>query len=257
MDAAQHSDPDDATFPTLVLIHGGAHAADCWDLTIRAIRQREPRLRVIAVDLPGRGRHPGPVSAVTLSDFVNSVIGDIARANVGHVVIAAHSMGGMTAPGVAAELGHPRIAELVFIAAFVAPHGSSILDALGAPLSLLAKAAVSLKRSFPLPVTVARMLFWNGLSRDQITFARARLYTESRRVLTDAIDLHGLAEDIPRTWILTLRDRALPPRRQFRCIADLGGVDSVCEIDSCHDAMIDKPDRLAQLLISSCHRHRR
>ncbi|OCB16373.1 hypothetical protein A5717_04670 [Mycolicibacterium porcinum] len=243
--------------PALVLIHGGAQAADCWDLTISAIRRREPRLRVIAVDLPGRGQHPAPVSAVTLTDCVSSVIGDIAQAGVDQVVIAAHSMGGMTAPGVAAQLGYPRVAELVFIAAFVAPHGSSIIDALGAPLSLLAKMAVLLNRSFPLPVTVARMLFWNGLSNAQIAFARARLYPESRRVLTDVIDLRGIAEDIRRTWILTLRDRALPPRRQLRCIADLGGVGTVLEIDSCHAAMIEEPDRLAQLLIGCCRRHMR
>ncbi|MGV0784564.1 alpha/beta fold hydrolase [Mycolicibacterium peregrinum] len=243
--------------PALVLIHGGAQAADCWDLTISAIRRREPRLPIIAVDLPGRGQHPAPLSAVTLDDCVNSVIGDIAQADLDHVVIAAHSMGGMTAPGVAAELGHPRVAELVFIAAFVAPHGSSILDSLGAPLSLLAKMAVSLNRSFPLPVTAARILFWNGLSKDQIAFARNRLYPESRRVLTDVIDLRGIAERIPRTWILTLRDGALPPRRQMRCIADLGGVGTMLEIDSCHAAMIEEPDRLAQLLISRCHRYRR
>jgi hypothetical protein len=40
--------------PGLVLIHGGAHAADCRDLTIDEIARGEPELRVLAVDLPGR-----------------------------------------------------------------------------------------------------------------------------------------------------------------------------------------------------------
>ena len=42
------------TLPDLVLVHGGAHAADCWELTIAELACQEPKLRVLAVDLPGR-----------------------------------------------------------------------------------------------------------------------------------------------------------------------------------------------------------
>ena len=38
--------------PDLVLIHGGSHAADCWDLTIADLLSTAPELRVFAVDLP-------------------------------------------------------------------------------------------------------------------------------------------------------------------------------------------------------------
>jgi hypothetical protein len=38
--------------PALVLVHGGAHGADCWDLTIDEIQRLEPELTVLAVDLP-------------------------------------------------------------------------------------------------------------------------------------------------------------------------------------------------------------
>src|ERR1700742_3867421 len=61
------------TLPGLVLVHGGAHAADCWDLTIAELACREPGLRVLAVDLPGRGRHPADLATVTVADWVGSV----------------------------------------------------------------------------------------------------------------------------------------------------------------------------------------
>ena len=45
--------------PTLVLVHGAVHAADCWDLTVDEIRRLAPELTVLAVDLPGRRSKPG------------------------------------------------------------------------------------------------------------------------------------------------------------------------------------------------------
>jgi len=45
--------------PALVLMHGGAHAADCWDLTVDEIHRCAPDITVVAVDLPGRRGKPG------------------------------------------------------------------------------------------------------------------------------------------------------------------------------------------------------
>ena len=45
--------------PALVLVHGGRHAGDCWDLTVDEIHRLAPELTVLAVDLPGRRDKPG------------------------------------------------------------------------------------------------------------------------------------------------------------------------------------------------------
>ena len=50
--------------PDLVLVHGGAHAADCWDLTVAELARQAPELRVLAVDLPGRGGRPADLDDV-------------------------------------------------------------------------------------------------------------------------------------------------------------------------------------------------
>ena len=36
------------TLPALVLVHGGEHSADCWDLTVAELAGQEPELRVLA-----------------------------------------------------------------------------------------------------------------------------------------------------------------------------------------------------------------
>ncbi|WP_322754203.1 hypothetical protein [Frankia sp. Cas3] len=67
-------------------------------------------------------------------------------------------------------------------------------------------------------------------------------------MLDEPVSRANLPRDVPCTWILTLRDRSLPPRKQRRFIDDLGGVGEVVELDTAHDAMISAPRELAALL---------
>jgi pimeloyl-ACP methyl ester carboxylesterase len=243
------------TLPDLVLVHGGAHAADCWDLTIAELACQEPELRVLAVDLPGRGRNPADLATVTLADWVDSVVGDVDKAGFHDVVVVGHSMGGLTVPGVVARLGPSRVRELILAAAFIPPQGLSVVDVLRGPLAPLARLGVRINRSFAMPTAAARFAFCNGMSQDQRAFALARIYAESPRVIAEAVDRRDLPDEVPRTWIMTLRDRALSPQQQRGCISALGGVDTLICIDTCHDLMYSEPSRLAEILIERC-RHR-
>ena len=58
--------------------------------------------------------------------------------------------------------------------------------------------------------------------------------------------------EVPRTWILTLRDRALSIRLQHKGITALGGVQTLIEMDTCHCMMISEPERLAEILVERC-----
>src|ERR1700758_4364143 len=54
---------------------------------------------------------------------------------------------------------------------------------------------------------------------------------------------------VPRTWILTERDRALSVKLQRKGIEALGGVQTLIPIDTCHLLMVSEPDRLAEILV--------
>jgi hypothetical protein len=54
--------------PGLILVHGGAHAADCWELTVAELSRQEPELEVLAVDLPGRAGKPADLTTVRIAD---------------------------------------------------------------------------------------------------------------------------------------------------------------------------------------------
>jgi pimeloyl-ACP methyl ester carboxylesterase len=95
--------------PALVLVHGGAHAGDCWDFTVDEIHRIAPEMTVLAVDLPGRRGKPGDLRTLTIADSVNSVVADIEEVGLGEVVVVGHSMAGLTVPGVVTQLGASRV----------------------------------------------------------------------------------------------------------------------------------------------------
>ncbi|MDT5099318.1 MAG: hypothetical protein QOC76_3055 [Mycobacterium sp.] len=98
-------------WPALVLVHGGAHASDCWNLTIGEIRRLAPELTVLAVDLPGRRGKQGDLATLTIDDWVDSIVTDVNAAGLKEVVIVGHSMAGVTVPGVVASLVRPASAK--------------------------------------------------------------------------------------------------------------------------------------------------
>jgi len=244
--------------PDLVLVHGGAHAGDCWDLTADELACHEPKLRILAVDLPGRGRNPADLAASTIAGWVDSVVAQLEDASLGDVVVVGHSMGGLIVPGVVTRLGAARVREMILAAAFIPPQGSSVMETLRGPLAPLARLGPWIDkfgksgRSFAMPRAAARLAFWNAMSAEQRTYARSRLYPESARVIIECVDRSGMPAEVPRTWIMTLRDRALSPGQQRQCIKALGGVDTLVCIDTCHDLMYSEPEQLAAILLERC-----
>jgi pimeloyl-ACP methyl ester carboxylesterase len=238
--------------PDLVLVHGGEHAADCWDHVLAEVRRHEPELRSLAVDLPGHGRKAGDLATVTIIEWVDSIVADIEEAGFGDVVIVGHSMAGVTVPGVVTKLGSSRVREMILATAFVPPQGSAIADTLSGPLASFARYAARIGRPMKIPAPVARWAFCNGMTPQQRRLTMSRLHAESARIPGEPVDRSGLPADVPRTWILTTRDRALSVASQHASIAALGGVDTVIPLDACHELMFSHPKQLAQILVERC-----
>ncbi|WP_244438318.1 alpha/beta fold hydrolase [Mycolicibacterium septicum] len=200
------------SLPALVLVHGGGLAADSWDLTIEQIERLAPELTVLAIDLPGRRNKPGDLRTATIADFVDSVIADIDDADVGDIVIVAHSFAGLTVPGVVAKLGRSRVREMVMAAAFVPPEGATMIDTV--PFKRVARRGVRRNRPSVTPKWLVRFAYLNGVPRARRRFMAGKLHSESIAVMAEKVSRRGMPVDIPRTWIFTLRDRALRPKLQ-------------------------------------------
>lgn len=174
----------DAAPPSLVLVHGGSHAGDCWEPTIAALARVAPHLRVLAVDLPGRGDEPGDLTTLTIDQCADSVLAQIDRAGLDRVVLVGHSMAGITLPAVAERLGAARLARVVWIACAVPPEGGTVLDTIAGPLRFIARRRARTGGiSRPIPRVLARRMFCNGMSAEQTAWTLARQYPDASTVL--------------------------------------------------------------------------
>jgi pimeloyl-ACP methyl ester carboxylesterase len=241
--------------PALVLVHGGQHAADCWDPTVDEIHRRAPGLAVLALDLPGRRGKPGDLLTASIDEWVDSLLADIDDAGLDDFVIVGHSMAGLTVPGVVTKLGPSRVREMVLAAAFVPPQGSSVVDTLPGLVGRYARRKADTRISGTLPNSLAEFVFCNGMTRSQRRFNRDRFYAESPSIVFEEVDRSAMPDEVPRTWILTLRDRALSVASQRRSIAVLGGVQTVLPMDTCHNLMVSEPELLAEVLVERCRRY--
>jgi pimeloyl-ACP methyl ester carboxylesterase len=241
--------------PTLILVHGGGLAADSWELTIDEIHRLAPELTVLALDMPGRRNKPGDLREMTVGDFVDSLVGDIESSGVEDIVIVGHSLGAMTLPGVVTKLGAARVRETIFAAAFLPPEGTSIVDSSPWLLARIARRFANRGVPRETPDWMSRFMYLNGVPSHRRRFMVGKLYPESLRILTEKMSRREMPDNIPRTWILTMRDRALAPKLQREYIEAIGGVQTLIEIDSCHMVMVSEPEKLAEILVGRCRRY--
>jgi len=245
------------TLPALVLVHGGAHAGDCWELTLDEIHRLEPNLAVLAVDLPGRRDKAGDLRTLTVADWVDSVVGDIEDAGLNDVVIVGHSMAGLTVPGVVTKLGGSRVCELILAAACVPHEGAAMVDVVARHTAFTIRHNARKGGPYTVPPAVARFMFFNGVSGARRRSMTGRLYPESSQIPVEKASHRQMPGDVPRTWILTSRDRTHPVKEQRASIEAIGGVQKLIEIDTCHGLMVSEPERLARILVERCRLYSR
>jgi pimeloyl-ACP methyl ester carboxylesterase len=227
----------------VILIHGGNFTSGCWSGVQAALSCPS-----LAIDLPGRGRHPADLSRIRLKDFADSVVAELDAAGIDRALCVGHSLGGATLCLLA--LQYPtRVAALAFVASPVPSHGGCVADACDRP----AQAALSAARTQGLSVIpppearFARQIFGNDM--DAATFEDMSRSTsaESLGVFFEPIDLTGLRRGIPTLYVKLLRDTASPPAVQDRAIAAVLPT-KVATIDSGHMAMYTRPAELAAAL---------
>ncbi|MDE2561426.1 MAG: alpha/beta hydrolase [Sphingomonadales bacterium] len=108
-----------------VLIHGSWHGGWCFDPVAEILRGRGHT--VVAPTLPGMGGTAQEMAAVTLDswgEFAAQHCREMRAANVGPVVLAGHSRGGLVV-STAAEIAPEAIDALVYICAMMLPDGMS------------------------------------------------------------------------------------------------------------------------------------
>ncbi|MFZ0666665.1 MAG: alpha/beta hydrolase [Acidimicrobiales bacterium] len=236
---------------SIVLIHGGATNARHWDLVTDRLEHR-----ALAVNLPGRLDRPADPATVTMEDAVASVVDDIDAAGFRSVVLVAHSSGGLVIPGLAQALGS-RVAHIVFCSASIPPEGGSGLDCMKpkhrASVEQLRDISRETGRTFTTPADPPdpdklRDSYGTTLTDQQLSFVRDPL-----RWVADTYNYYfapahwSAAKLVDRTYILNLRDRAVPLKLQQEMLANLPGTKTIA-LDTGHIPAVTMPEVFAGIL---------
>ena len=174
---------------TFVLIHGAWHGAWCWTGVMAELERMGHR--AYALDLPGRWSHPMPHAQVNRHVWVDAVVKFIADRDLHHVVLAGHSMGGLTITGVALKIPQ-RLKRIIYVTALVPPEEGTLADEF--PTILTPAMAAAMQQldggiSATLEAGYLRSNFIQDASRDLQDFVAAAMVPEAMLPINDPVPM--------------------------------------------------------------------
>lgn len=238
---AQVSGPD-APGGTVVLAHGYVLSHRLWDLQVAALTAERPDLRVVTYDQRGHGRSArAPRDSATIEQLGRDLHAVLEQTAVGPVVVAGHSMGGMTVMSYVEQYPE-RVGTEVVAAALVATSAGG-LDQVdwGLPPRVAARIRAALPAAMeqgrrwedagrrPLPQPFLRpLLFGRGADPEAVRRTLEVYLGTSAHTVADFFEtfpqhdriaaLSALA-DVPVTVVVGTEDR-ICPLAHSRALAD-------------------------------------
>ncbi len=222
---------------TFALIHGASHASWHWYLVEAELRNHGHS--TISVDLPCEDRLSGA------AEYAEVTLRALAATD-GDVVLVAHSLGGLTAPLVAA---HRPVRRMVFIAGLLPVVGMSLNDQMAASdLEIILPGVAGVDGANGIDVTAAIEVFYPDAPRDLAEAAVRRLRRQRGRPFREVTPLQKWP-DVPSAYLVCAADQVVNPAWARREVPGRLGIEPV-EIQGDHSPFLARPAELAGLLMS-------
>jgi pimeloyl-ACP methyl ester carboxylesterase len=232
---------------TYLLVHGAWHGGWCWRRVAEILKSHGHN--VFAPTLTGLGERAHLIRPkIDLELHVQDILGVLHYEDLQAVILVGHSYGGMVITGVA-ERATDRMHHLIYLDAQV-PRNNQSLASLAEPLqveNILRRARTYGDgwRVPPLPVDKL------GLTDpSDIRWVQSKLTDQPLKTLFQPLQLvTGTEEAIPRTYIYCTN----PPLGFFEKFAKQAQSEGwpYFELQTGHDAMITRPQELADLLLKA------
>jgi pimeloyl-ACP methyl ester carboxylesterase len=211
----------------IVLVHGAWHGSWCWDPLLAELTAL------------GRPAHAVDLPSASAPEYALEADAKVVREKVGSVdgpvLLLGHSYGGIVVSQ--AAVGARNVARLVYLAAFQIEEGESLLSTLGQEVP------PGMEVSVPVLDDSADR-FYADVPAESARDALSRLRPHSTQSWLDG-QVGAAWRDIPSTFLLCERDRALSPALQEQMAAR---ADEVRRLDTGHSPFLSAPGELAALL---------
>ncbi|MFI1301904.1 alpha/beta fold hydrolase [Streptomyces sioyaensis] len=230
---------------TFVLVHGAMHGGWAWR-EVRARLQRAGHL-VFTPTLTGQGERR---QSLTPSVGVETHLADLTELlwfeDLREVHLVLHSYAGILAGPLAQRAGD-RLAGLVFLGAFLAGPGQSLLDVEPAETAARYRRTVAAGDGWRLPASPDFLDLWGVTDPDLRAWVAPRLTDFPLRCQTDRVDHDPSALDRIRKVYVRHTAPPLPSLTGFYAQALAAGWETY-DLPCGHDMMLATPEATADLL---------
>jgi pimeloyl-ACP methyl ester carboxylesterase len=233
-----------------VFVHGAFGGAWSWEPIVGPLEAAGHAVETL--DLPGGGDDRTPLEGVTLEACAERVVDQLLR-RPDPAVLVGYSMGGVVVTQAASNCPE-RVASLIFMAAFMPANGQSLLDLTRLPEGQgdMIQANIVVEGEplvAMLPAEAAAEAIYNRCTPEQIAAAVPKRRPQAVAPFASPVDVdEAVLASIPRSYVLTTRDNAIPPPLQRRMIAE-HPCRRVIELDADHAPQLSATNELVAALI--------
>jgi pimeloyl-ACP methyl ester carboxylesterase len=226
-----------------LLVHGAWHGGWCWRRVSDALEKRGHK--VFSPTLTGLGERSHLLDGkINLSTHVTDIANVIKWEGFKDFVLVGHSYGGFVISALAEQLREP-IASIVFLDAFLPDDGQSLSDIASQPVregiaAALQRGEIGLK---PVPASVFRV---NEKDR---AWVDAMCTPHPIGTFTEKVKIDGARDRVAKRAYIRAKEYPSPSFDAARARAEASGGWRVYDMACGHDAMVDMPERLTEILL--------
>lgn len=217
----------------IVLVHGAWHGGWCWSRVADDLAARGHR--VFTPTLTGLGDRAHLLDdRVNLSTHIADIVGLIRFEELNRFVLCGHSYGGMVITGACAAIGE-RVGAAVYLDAFVPLETGSCAELAGTPII----------DSLAIPPPAAATF---GLEGYNAAWVDAKMTPHPVATVTERLSSAGNLNLIKRKHFVLATGH--PSQVFVATHRSLGQSDdwTLWEVDGGHDLMVDRSERVAEIL---------
>jgi pimeloyl-ACP methyl ester carboxylesterase len=228
-----------------LLIHGGFHGGWCWRSTAEALTSRGHFVLTPTCTGSGDRRHLLS-STIGTQSAIRDMLEVIESEEMDDIVLVGHSLAGVTISGLADLLGPSRIRHLIYLDSILLQNGESVFDSVPADVAAARRAGATIDGGQAIQPVPASAF---GLKDpQQVAWVDRRSTPQAIGSFTEPLVLtNPLGNGVPRTYISCTQPLNSSVDRSREWARTQEGWRFI-EFAACHDAMVEKPVELAELL---------
>lgn len=228
-----------------LLLHGAFRGAWLWERMMPLLLKAGAS--PIAYDLPGHGDRSSDRKSITMSSYIDDVADFIHKENLRDLVLVGHSMSGIIISKIA-ETMPERVKHLVYLAAVVPRSNEALIDLLTKERQALLRPQQGKVHELSGTPEQNRLMYFTDLEGEEQEYFLRQLTPQPSAVFFERVQFQRFPEiEMPRTYIMGLRDKSLPPDLT-QGFAERLHVEPI-KIDAGHDLMVSRPGEVAEILL--------